>query len=115
MSTKKFWMGIVFGAIAGGAASLLDKGTRTAVKEDLGRAANGAAYIVKNPDEFIQDVKEKVDHIRSTVRQISADVAFISEKVDELKDVPPPVADLAEQAKKLLNKTGHEEDRDQES
>ncbi len=109
MSTKKFWMGMVIGAIAGGVVSLVDKQTRTAVKEDLGKAASGAAYIAKHPNEFIDQVKEKVNHAQSAFRQISEDVAFITEKVEEIKDVPPPVADLAAQAKKLINKTENED------
>ncbi|WP_210364091.1 YtxH domain-containing protein [Bacillus sp. REN3] len=103
-SSKKFWMGIVFGAIAGGAVTLLEKPTRQAVKEDFSKVSGNVAYVVKNPNEFIGDVKAAVNKVRSTVEQVTEDVAFITEKVEEIRDVPQEVTDLVKDTKEALSK-----------
>jgi gas vesicle protein len=103
-SSKKFWLGMALGAIAGGAVSLLDRGTRAAVREDFQKASGSIAYIAKHPNEFIEDVRETVYKVKSTVEQVSDDVAFISEKVEEIRDVPPQVAEIMEDAKKVIGR-----------
>ncbi|MBT2693882.1 YtxH domain-containing protein [Bacillus sp. ISL-55] len=103
-SSKKFWMGMVFGALAGGAVTLLEKTTRQAVKEDFSKISSGVSYVVKNPNEFIDDLKETANKVRATVEQVTEDVAFITEKVEEIKDVPPQVTDLVKDTKETLRK-----------
>lgn len=104
MSSKRFWMGIVLGALAGGAVSLLEKSTRDAVKEDFSKVSSGVAYAVKNPAEFIEDIKDVANKVRSTVEQVTEDVAFITEKVEEIRDVPPQVTELVKGTKETLRK-----------
>jgi archaellum component FlaC len=103
-SSKKFWMGMFLGALAGGAVSLLDKATRQAVKEDFSKVSSGVAYVVKNPDDFIEDIKEAANKVRSTVEQVTEDVAFITEKVEEIRDVPPQVTELVKGTKETLRR-----------
>ncbi len=103
-STKKFWMGMVLGAVAGGGAALFDKSTRQAVKEDFSKVSSGVAYVVKNPNDFIDDIKETAHKVRTTVEQVTEDVAFITEKVEEIKNVPPQVTELVKDTKESLRK-----------
>ncbi|ESU32281.1 hypothetical protein G3A_12515 [Bacillus sp. 17376] len=103
-SSKKFWMGMVIGALAGGAVTLLEKSTRQAVKEDLSKVSSSVSYVVKNPNEFIEDLRETANKVRVTVEQVTEDVAFITEKVEEIKDVPPQVTELVKGTKETLRK-----------
>jgi archaellum component FlaC len=103
-SSKKFWMGMVLGALAGGAVSLLDKATRQSVKEDFSKVSSGVAYVVKNPENFIEDIKDAANKVRSTVEQVTEDVAFITEKVEEIRDVPPQVTELVKGTKETLRR-----------
>jgi gas vesicle protein len=103
-SSKRFWMGMFLGAMAGGAVSLLEKSTRQAVKKDFSKVSSGVAYVVKNPNEFIEDIKETANKVRTTVEQVTEDVAFITEKVEEIKDVPPQITELVKGTKESLRK-----------
>jgi gas vesicle protein len=103
-SSKRFWMGMVLGALAGGAVSLLEKSTRQAVKEDFSKVSSGVSYVVKNPNEFLEDIKDAANKVRSTVEQVTEDVAFIAEKVEEIRDVPPEVTELVKGTKETLRK-----------
>ena len=97
-------MGMFLGAMAGGAVSLLEKSTRQAVKEDFSKVSSSVAYVVKNPNEFIEDIKETANKVRTTVEQVTEDVAFITEKVEEIKDVPPQITELVKGTKESLRK-----------
>lgn len=110
-SSKRFWMGILLGAIAGGAASLLEKSTRQAVKEDFSKVSDSVVYVIKNPNEFIEDVKDAANKVRSTVEQVTEDVAFITEKVEEMRDVPPQVTELVKGTKEALSKIAASDQR----
>jgi len=103
-NSKKFWMGIALGAIAGGAISLFDKATRQSVKEDFNKASGSVAYIAKHPNEFISEVKDTVNKVKATVEQVTEDVAFIAEKVEEIKEIPPQVAEIVQDTKDSLSK-----------
>jgi methyl-accepting chemotaxis protein len=98
-SSRKFWLGMVFGALAGGAISLLDRETRQAVQGDFKKASGSVTYIAKHPHEFIEEVQDTVNKVRSTVQQVTEDVAFITEKVEEIKDVSPQVAEIVKESK----------------
>jgi len=104
MSSRRFWMGMVLGALAGGAVSLLEKSTRDAVKEDFSKVSSGVAYAVKNPTELFEEIKDVANKVRSTVEQVTEDVAFITEKVEEIRDVPPQVTELVKGTKETLRK-----------
>jgi gas vesicle protein len=104
MSRKRFWMGMMIGAVAGGAASLLDKSTRQTVKADFIKVSSGVSYVVKHPNEFLEDIKETANKVRATVEQVTEDVAFITEKVEEIRDVPPQVTELVKGTKETLKK-----------
>lgn len=103
-SSKKFWLGIVIGAVTGGAVSLLEKSTRQSVKEDFSKVSGSVAYVINHPQEFIDDVKDAANKVRITVEQVTEDVAFITEKVEEIKAVPSEVSEIVNEAKLALSK-----------
>ncbi|CAM3950044.1 YtxH domain-containing protein [Mesobacillus zeae] len=103
-NSKKFWMWMGIGAAVGAALSLCDKTTRASVKEDLGKVSGTAMYIAKDPKGFASEVKDSVNKVRTAVEQVVDDVAFIAEKVDEIRDVPPQVADIMKETKEAIGK-----------
>ncbi len=96
---NQFWKGMLLGAIAGGAISLLDKQTREAMKENIQKTSSKVAYIVRNPHEITDKVKETTEKIRTTFEQVSEDVSYITDKVDELRELTPQVTDLIKETK----------------
>lgn len=100
--SRKFWLGMALGALAGGAISLFDRETRESVQDDARKVSSGVKYIVKNPNEFIGEVKETVNKVRSTVEQVTEDVSLIAEKVEEIKEVSPQVANIVHDTKETF-------------
>jgi gas vesicle protein len=98
-STKRFWKGILLGAIAGGAVALLDNETRKSVFERCKKNAEEISFYIMHPDEAVEQVKEKTQKLRSTVEQVSEDVSFIVEKVEELKEVTTAVVGMVKETK----------------
>lgn len=109
-NSRKFWLGMVLGAVAGGAVSLFDRSTRMSVKEDFRKVSGSVGYFAKHPNEFVNDVKETVDKVRTTVEQVTEDVAFIAEKVEEIRDVPPQLTELVHETKETFMKMGESEE-----
>ncbi|CRK81906.1 YtxH domain-containing protein [Neobacillus massiliamazoniensis] len=99
-----FWRGMLLGAIAGGALSLLDKGTRQAMKTNVCKASSKISYIVKNPGDVTKKVKETAENFKATFEQISEDISFMTEKVDELRDLTPQVTDILKETKDTFTK-----------
>ena len=103
MSSSKFWKGVILGAMAGGAISLFDRTTRTAVKKNIQYTSGKLVYFAKHPQETINSVKETSRKIQSTIEEVGAEVSFIAEKIDELKELTPQVADLVKDTKDAFN------------
>jgi gas vesicle protein len=103
MSSSKFWKGVILGAIAGGALSLFDRKTRISVTENIQCTSEKLVYFAKHPQETINTVKETSRKIRSTMEEVGAEVSFIAEKIDELKELTPQVADLVKDTKDAFN------------
>ena len=104
---KNFWKGIVIGAIAGGAISLLDRPTRKAVSKNIQKTSSQVGYLVKNPSIIGDKVKETANQMRETIEQVSEDVLFIKEKVEELSEVTPQVMDMVKETKDAFTKNAH--------
>ena len=96
---NQFWKGMLFGAIAGGVISLLDKDTRQVMKENVQTASGKVSYIVRNPGEIAQKVKETAGKLKETVVQVSEDISYITDKVDELRELTPQVTDILKETK----------------
>lgn len=98
-STKKFWQGVLIGAIAGGMISLFHRETRQAVFENCKKGAKTVTYYVRNLDELSEQVAETARSLRRTVEQVSEDVSLIAEKVSELKETGSSVKELVKDTK----------------
>lgn len=101
---KKFWQGMFWGALAGGAVTLLDKDTRQAVKDNCQKAGKNIAYVLKNPEEITGQVKEKANRLKTTVEEIGKDISFIASKVEELKETTPQVTKMLKETKATFTK-----------
>ncbi|MBU8880514.1 YtxH domain-containing protein [Bacillus sp. FJAT-29790] len=99
MGKSLFWKGVIYGALAGGALSLLDKNTRQSVMKSCKKTTSEISFYVKHPDEVVSHVKEVTNKIKTTVEQVSADVSFITGKVGELRDGASQVAEFVEDTK----------------
>ncbi|OLS33655.1 YtxH domain-containing protein [Bacillus sp. MRMR6] len=103
-SNNHFWKGMLYGAIAGGALSLLDKQTRQIMKENVQKAYNQVSYVVRHPDEITAQVKGTAEKIRDAVEQVSEDISYITGKVDELRELTPQVKGIVKETKETFSK-----------
>jgi gas vesicle protein len=105
--TKKnqFWRGMILGAIAGGAISLLDKQTRHVMKGNVQKTSTKVSYILRNPGEISDKVKETAEKFKTTYMQISEDISYITDKVEELREITPQVTDILKETKDAFSKS----------
>jgi gas vesicle protein len=102
--TKKnqFWKGMLLGALAGGAISLFDKQTRQIMKENVQKTSSKVTYILRHPGET-------AGKIRSTFEQVSEDISYLVDKVEELRELTPQVKDIVKETKDSFSKSDEEE------
>ncbi|WP_342429871.1 YtxH domain-containing protein [Neobacillus sp. FSL H8-0543] len=101
---NQFWKGMLYGALAGGAISLLDKPTREAMKENIQNAYKQVSYAVKHPVEISEQVKGTAEKIRTTIEQVSEDITYITGKVDEIRELTPQVKEIVKETKDTFSK-----------
>lgn len=87
-----FLKSILIGAAAGAVISLFDKTTRTSVISSGKGCIREMKTFAKNPGSILTQVRETTDQIRTTIEQITDDAVYISQKVEELKEIPPQLA-----------------------
>jgi len=58
MGAKKFWTGIISGAVVGGLISLFNEDAREYVKDLASSTGEKCLYIVNNPTETVKNIKE---------------------------------------------------------
>jgi gas vesicle protein len=102
---NQFWKGMFLGAIAGGAISLLDKQTRSVMKENLQKVTHQTSYILQNPGEISKKVKGTAVKLKTTVEQVNEDINYIMGKVDELRELTPQVTDMLKETKDAFSKS----------
>ena len=107
--SNKFWKGMLWGALAGGAISLLDRQTRLSMKENYRKAADSVMYVIKNPGEITDQVKERALKIKTTVEEVGEDLSYIAGKVEELRETTPQVAKMLKETKETLTKKDEED------
>jgi gas vesicle protein len=112
MSNTKFWKGVLLGAIAGGALSLLDRTTRYTVIGNCQRTTGKIKYYAKHPQEAVDCVKESTRKIRSTMEEVGEEVAFITEKIEELKEITPQAIHLIKDTKEAFVENPYDEKAD---
>lgn len=108
--TKKnqFWRGMLLGALAGGAISLLDKQTREVMYENVQKTTRKVTYVLKNPGEVTEKVKEAAEKLKTTVKQVSEDISYITDKVEEFREITPQVTDILKETKDTFTKSDEE-------
>jgi gas vesicle protein len=104
MGKNLFFKGIIYGALAGGALSLLDKKTRQDMKVNVKKAYEQVSYVVRHPGEITENVKEAAEKLRNTIEQVSEDISYITEKVDELRELTPQVKEVIKETKSTFSK-----------
>jgi methyl-accepting chemotaxis protein len=104
MGKNLFWKGMFYGALAGGALSLLDKKTRQDMKVNVRKAYEQVSYVVRHPEEITENVKETAEKIRNTIEQVSEDISYITCKVDELRELTPQVKEVVKETKSTFSK-----------
>ena len=81
---------------------MLDRNTRNSVMNGSKSMVTNVKSVAKNPDDLVGSLKEMSGKLRTSIEQISEDVAFISSKVDEMKEVPPQVAGVIKETKEVV-------------
>lgn len=100
---SKLLEGIIIGAIAGAAISMLDKNTRRTVIENSKAVKNKTVHMIKHPDEVKQNLQEKYAAVRETIEQVSDDVSFLTTQVEQLKKTTPQVLDVVKTTKETFS------------
>jgi methyl-accepting chemotaxis protein len=103
MGKNLFLKGIIYGALAGGALSLLDKKTRQDMKVNVKKAYEQVSYVIAHPGEITGNIKETAEKIRNTIEQVNEDISFITEKVDELRELTPQVKERVKETKNAFS------------
>ena len=94
MTNNKLGKYILCGALLGAVLSLFDRGTRDQMKRRSKGFASDITFYTKNPTILKLKTKEKGDKLQSIYEQLSGDVLYIKEKVEELKLLSPQVKGL---------------------
>ncbi|MEK3976455.1 MULTISPECIES: YtxH domain-containing protein [unclassified Psychrobacillus] len=108
MSESKFVKGILYGAILGGALTMLDRKTRDSVMNQSRRVRNEIKYYNKNRDELKQTIEQQVTKWQSVYNQFTSDAKYISQKVNEVKEITPQVKTLVTDTKDTFSQSKEE-------
>ena len=98
-SKNKLWKGILIGALAGAAISMLDRQTREATVACAKKGAKAAYNLVENPEIVTDKIKETSDKVRATIESVTEDVSVIANQVEILKEIPPQLASVVKETK----------------
>lgn len=99
--------GILLGGLIGASLSMLDKQTR---KNSMYKMRNLKSSFT-DCDSMSTSITDTSEKVKLTAEKVSSDVAFIMEKVEELKEVTPTIASIVKETKDAFT-TGstHEEE-----
>jgi type I site-specific restriction endonuclease len=104
MGKNLFLKGLLYGALTGGALSLLDKKTRQEMKVNVKKAYEQVSYVVRHPGEISENVKETAEKIRNSIEQVSEDISYITGKVDEPRELTPQIKEVVKETKSTFSK-----------
>ena len=96
---NKLLQGIVVGALAGAAISMLDRSTRESVIACSKKKYNQMKDYMENPELVMDQIREKSDKLRTTFENITEDVVFIANQVEVLKEIPQQVVATVKDSK----------------
>jgi len=83
-----FFKGVFFGALVGGALSLLHKETRRDVMNASKKTINQIKYVVTHPVETAEKIQYKVTNFVDSIEEISDDLKEINDRIHHIKTVP---------------------------
>ncbi|WP_142919187.1 hypothetical protein [Peribacillus saganii] len=104
---SRFMQWMLYGAMAGAAISLLDRNTRQSLMQSGRNAARGIQTAVKHPNSMLNQVREATSTLRTTIQQVTDDVAFIAEQINEVKDITPQMAAVVRETADAFTGEGH--------
>ena len=108
---SKLWKGIIIGAIAGAAISMLDRQTRDSAVVCAKKGAKAAYNVVENPNIITDKIKTTSLKVRQAIESVTEDVTVIANQVELLKDIPPQVAAVVKETKEaVIDSVKHEEE-----
>lgn len=94
MGSSKLGKFIIFGALTGAVISMFDRSTRDHMAKKSKAAASEIRFYSKNPDVLKWKMQEKKEKLETVYEQLSGDVLYIKEQVEELKTLTPQVKEL---------------------
>lgn len=83
MGKRKLILGVVAGAVAGGAVALLDKDTRSYACGKVKEVKDSSSYYISNPSEAIQGLQNTVDKVNQAFESGSANAMNALEQVEQ--------------------------------
>lgn len=101
---NRFLKGIFIGAVIGGAFTLVDKETREEVLEKGKEVARKTGNFICHPMKSTENFRESIREVKATFQQISEDIAFVTDKVQELKQTTPKMMEIVKDTKEILTK-----------
>ncbi|PLS14729.1 hypothetical protein CVD28_26510 [Bacillus sp. M6-12] len=104
---SRFMQWMLYGAMAGAAISLLDRNTRQSMMQGSRNTARGIQMAVRHPNSILNQLREATSTLRSTIEQVSDDVVFIAEQINEVKDITPQMAAVVKETKDAFTGEGH--------
>lgn len=108
MSENKLLSGVVCGAVIGGALTMLDKRTRDAVIHKSRYIGNQIQYYSKNRQELKSTLEDQATKWKSLYEQFASDATYISQKVNEVKEITPQVKTLLTDTKEAFAQSKEE-------
>ncbi|TRZ36039.1 YtxH domain-containing protein [Niallia circulans] len=87
--------GILLGGLIGASLSMLDKQTR---QNSIYKMRNLKSSFT-DFDSMSSSITDTSEKVKLTAEKVSSDVAFIMEKVEELKEVTPTIASIVKETK----------------
>ncbi|MBM7553696.1 YtxH domain-containing protein [Thalassobacillus pellis] len=107
MENQKFWRGMLFGALAGGALSLLDRGTREYVWNGTKSCGQSAKNIANNPSQAIYTLRMRYSQLTNTLSEGAKDVLEVLDKVESMLET---ISDLEKEVEKDIEKIADKRD-----
>ncbi|MFD1416556.1 hypothetical protein [Oceanobacillus jeddahense] len=86
MGKRKIILGVVAGAVAGGAVALLDKEARSYACGKAKEMKAASSYYISNPSEAIQGLQNSVDKVNQVFESGSANAMNALEQVEQTLD-----------------------------
>ncbi|MCM3031476.1 YtxH domain-containing protein [Niallia sp. MER 6] len=98
--------GLLLGGLIGASLSMLDKRTRKASVYNMKRLTTS----ITDFDTMSSSITETSEKVKQTAEKVSNDVAFILDKVEELKEVTPTIASIVKETKEAFTTEGTQEE-----